>query len=89
MALPRRPYLLGLLPGTSNDWATQDGAEVGWWGNTERQRDIERERERDTEEIADSWGKKQEGRKRKEHIMRSHAQEPNNFNQQQAEEVRA
>lgn len=23
MALPRRPYLLGLLPGTSNDWATQ------------------------------------------------------------------
>lgn len=26
MALPRRPYLLGLFPATSNDWATQDGA---------------------------------------------------------------
>lgn len=26
MALPRRPYLLGLFPGTSNDWATQDRA---------------------------------------------------------------
>lgn len=49
MALPRRPYLLGLLPGTSNDWATQDGAEVGWWGNTERERDIEREREGERE----------------------------------------
>lgn len=28
MALPRRPYLLGLFSGTSNDWATQgEGSE--------------------------------------------------------------
>lgn len=45
MALPRRPYLLGLLPGTSNDWATQDGA-VG-----ERERESERRRERERIEL--------------------------------------
>lgn len=35
MALPRRPYLLGLFPGTSNDWAPD--------GSTERQRESRRE----------------------------------------------
>lgn len=29
MALPRRPYLLGVFPGTSNDWATRDKVEGG------------------------------------------------------------
>lgn len=61
-------------------------------GGTQRGREIQREKERERE-IQRRWqivgGKKQEGRKRKEHIMRSHAQETNNFNQQQAEEVRA
>lgn len=29
MALPRRPYLLGVFPGTSSDWTTQDKVERG------------------------------------------------------------
>lgn len=33
MALPRRPYLLGLFPGTSIDWAIQDST-----GKAERER---------------------------------------------------
>lgn len=33
MALPRRPYLLGVFPGTSSDWATRD--RVGGGGQRE------------------------------------------------------
>lgn len=57
MALPRRPYLLGLFSGTSNDWATQGE------GSEERERESER-----TE-----WKSKREKEKSKEYIIRSHA----------------
>lgn len=72
MALPRRPYLLGLFPGTSNDWATQDGAKggregggVGWGEGAQRERRWQIEKAR--------GGRGGE----KESIMRSHAQKTN------------
>lgn len=45
MALPRRPYLLGLFPGTSNDWADTRQGEGG-------------EHREEGEEMAD-WKKEQ------------------------------
>lgn len=35
MALPRRPYLLGVFPGTSSDWATRDRVGGGRGGQRE------------------------------------------------------
>lgn len=58
MALPRRPYLLGLLPGTSNDWATRE---------EERQRD--RESERDHEDRGQKEEKLEDKRVGRENMV--------------------
>lgn len=36
-ALPRRPNLLALFPGISNDWQGQRGTESGGWGGGEQE----------------------------------------------------
>lgn len=72
MALPRRPYLLGLFPGTSNDWATQDRA---------RGAERERERRRQIEK------KQKRGGKKKRIYQKISCAQHKEFDQQRAEEL--
>lgn len=64
-ALPRRPNLLALFPGISNDWRGQRGTEREWAGGRENmKRKREREKQRRQWQVVTTghktWGREEQ-----------------------------